>query len=347
MVAPRARGVGLIALATLLLPLLGITLAALAMPGAPDSVPPAVPTVEPTPLAAPAPPPTAVLPRAAPTPVPSNPFPAWQREQSVSVLLLGVDRRPDEQLFRTDTIILANIDLRAQRAALISIPRDLLVNIPGYGYDRVNSAYALGEVERPGNGVRLLRSTIERNFGVAIEHYVLVDFNCFRGAVDAIGGVTVDVPAKIYDPTYPTDDYGTKLVVFEPGRQWMDGERALEYVRTRYGDTDFGRMRRQQQFLLALRDQALQIRNLGALPQVLRACSGMASDLGVFDLVALGAAARQIQPSAVALHVIDERLAIPTTAPSGAAVLQPRWPEIRALIRSTFGAVAASAETVR
>src|SRR5207248_1363802 len=181
-----------------------------------------------------------------------------------------------------------------------------------------------------------LRETIERNFGITLNHYAVVDFNCFRGAVDALGGVTVDVPRLIYDPSYPTDDYGYMLVTFEPGRQWLDGERALEYARTRYGDTDFGRMRRQQQLLTALRDQALQVRSLTALPQATRACSGMASDLGVLDLVALGASAREISGSNISLKVIDEQMAVPYVAPSGASVLMPRWDLIRAMIRSAL-----------
>jgi LCP family protein required for cell wall assembly len=271
-------------------------------------------------------------------------FPHWTKEDSVNFLLVGIDRRPGEDIFRTDTVMLANFDVRARRATLISIPRDLMVSIPGYGDDRINTAYAVGQLEkRPGGGMGLLRSTVERNFGVTVNHYAVVDFNCFRGAVDALGGINVNVPERIYDPYYPTENYGYMVVRFEPGPQWMDGERALEYARTRYGDTDFGRMRRQQQVLAALKQQALQVRSLAALPQAVRACTGMASDLNILDLVALGAAARDLTPSAVAMKVIDERLAIPFTASSGAALLRPRWDEIRALVRSSFPTSTASA----
>ena len=92
----------------------------------------------------------------------------------------------------------------------------------------------------------------------------------------------------------------------------------------------------------ALREQALQVRSLAALPQAMAACRGMASDLNVFELVALGAAARDIRPSDIAHQVIDERLAIPYTAPSGAAVLLPRWDEIRAMVRTAVRSTTAA-----
>jgi LCP family protein required for cell wall assembly len=278
-----------------------------------------------------------------------NPFPRWTREQSLNFLLLGIDRREENEVPRTDTLMLANLDLRARRASAVSIPRDLLVNIAGYGQDRINVVYGLGETQkRPGGGgMGLLRDTIERNFGVTVQHWALVDFGCFRGAVDALGGVTVTVPNRIYDPYYPTDDYRYQVVTFEPGRQKLDGERALQYARTRYGDTDFGRMRRQQQIVSAVREQALQVQSLGALPQVVRACSGLSSDLNVLDLVALGAAAREINQADIALRVIDEKLAVPYVAPSGASVLLPRWDEIRAMVRTSFPATTTASAAAR
>jgi LCP family protein required for cell wall assembly len=261
------------------------------------------------------------------------------------MLLVGTDRRPGEDLFRTDTLMLASLDLRDGRASLLSIPRDLVVTIPGYGNERVNAAFAIGETRRPGAGVSLLRETINRNFGTQVDHHVLIDFACFRGTVDAIGGVSLDVPARLYDPHYPTDDYGHKPITFEPGRQHLDGQRALEYIRTRHADSDFGRMRRQQQFLLAFRQQALHPRNLGALPHVTQACSRMSSDLSLPELVSLGAAARGISPASISMQVIDERLVAPYTAPSGAQVLLPRWNEIRALVRAAAPSVASAAPT--
>jgi LCP family protein required for cell wall assembly len=233
--------------------------------------------------------------------------------------------------------MLANVNLRTHRATVISIPRDLVVSIPGYYQDRINSVYAVGETQKgAGYGLRLLRETVERNFGLRVNHYATVDFNCFRGVVDALGGVTVSVQERIYDPYYPTEDYGYKTVVFNVGRQRLDGERALEYARTRYGDTDFGRMRRQQHIVAGLREQALQVRSIGAVTQIASTCGGMSSDLNFLELVALGAAMRDIRPSDISFRVIDETMASRYIAPSGADVLLPRWDNIRAMLRASL-----------
>lgn len=294
---------------------------------------------EPAPEAAPLAPPGPALPAPPPPAAPpslAGALPRWERGQQVNVLLLGLDRRSPQDLPRTDTVVLASFDLTARRGLLLSIPRDLVVNIPNYGPDRINTAYPVGEQYRlPGGGIKLVRETVERNFGLPIHHHVLVDFDCFRGVIDAAGGVRVEVPRRIVDPRYPTPDYGYKTVVFEPGVAWLDGDRALEYVRTRYGDTDFGRMRRQQQVIAAFREQAVRVGSLASLPQAINACRGMASDLNVIELVALGASLRDIRSSDVAFRTIDEQLAYPTIVASGASVLMPRWDAIRAMLRSS------------
>lgn len=352
---PPRKGALLVALATLILPLAGLVLgaprAAESAPPEPELAAPAEPVAAPLVVAPPARPVVAPpIATPAPTPIaepePRNPFPRWTREQYLNFLLVGVDRRSPDEIYRTDTVILANVDLRARRATVISIPRDLVVSIPGFYPDRINAAYALGETNKlAGGGLKLLRDTVERNFMVRIHHYATVDFNCFRGTVDALGGVTLTVPERIHDPSYPTDDYGYKTVTFEPGRHRLDGERALEYARTRYADTDFGRMRRQQQIITALKEQALQVAGLGALPEAARACNGMSSDLSILDLVALGSLARDIRPTDIAFRLIDERMAVPYIAQSGASVLLPRWDEIRAMVRAAIPATGVSLST--
>ena len=107
-----------------------------------------------------------------------------------------------------------------------------------------------------------MRDTIEDNFGVVIDDYVLLDFQGFEAAIDAVGGVEVVVPYRIVDDAYPTDDYGTEVVTFEPGMQDMDGETALKYARTRNVDNDDGRRERQADILLALFDEA---KDLGSI----------------------------------------------------------------------------------
>ena len=276
------------------------------------------------------PPPT---PQATPTP-----REAWAGPQTFTFVALGVDQRNDVEIPRTDTIMIGKADLRAPTINLISIPRDLLVEIPGYGRDRINAAYVYGEqYKEPGGGIGMLQRTIEKNFGVQVDHFGLVDFQCFRTAVDAVGGVTINVPRAIVDPKYPTDDYGTKLVRFEPGVQIMDGERALEYARTRSADSDFQRIQRQQLIIAAMREQILQLRALPSVPTLLTGCRNMRSDLGWRDYLTLATSLQSLSSGGVSFAAIDEKMVVDTVLSNGAAVLAPRWDPIRRLVAEKVG----------
>ncbi len=179
----------------------------------------------------------------------------WEGKTDLYILVLGVDRRADGGEQNADVIIIAHLDLIQKKLAAVTIPRDLLVEIPEVGPEKINGSYNYGVLERPDDpaaGVAKVRDTIEHVFGVPIDAYALLDFDGFRAVVDAAGGIEVDVPAPIHDEEYPTEDYGVKTVDFAQGLQELDGERALEYVRTRHGDSDDGRRDRQRQVLLAL-----------------------------------------------------------------------------------------------
>ena len=183
----------------------------------------------------------------------------WGGKSAITLMVLGVDTRPNGGDQNADVIIIANVDLINRKVAAVSIPRDLLVEIPGVGQGKINGAYNYGVKADPTSkvaGVAKMRDTLESVFGVYIDGYIMVDFNGFTDVIDAMGGVTVDVPTEIVDDQYPTDNYGTEVVRFTPGRQLMDGERALKYVRTRHQDSDDGRRERQLQVLRALFEQA-------------------------------------------------------------------------------------------
>jgi polyisoprenyl-teichoic acid--peptidoglycan teichoic acid transferase len=185
--------------------------------------------------------------------------PVWGGKSSINIMVLGVDKRPEGGDQNADVIIIAHVDLMEQKVAAVSIPRDLLVEIPGIGPDKINSAYNYGMKTDPQSkvaGVVMMRDTVESVFGVYIDGYIMVDFNGFTEVIDAMGGVTLEVPELIVDPEYPTADFGTEIVRFMPGRQLMDGDRALKYVRTRHQDSDDGRRERQLQVLRALFDKA-------------------------------------------------------------------------------------------
>ncbi len=189
----------------------------------------------------------------------------WGGKTDINILLLGVDRRSEGGDQNADVILIVHVDLINSRVAAVSIPRDLLVDIPGVGPDKINSAYNYGYQANPtdlASGVGKMRDTIESVFGVPIDGYVLIDFNGFVDVVDEMGGVDIDVPALIIDTEYPTEDYGTESVTFLPGMQHMNGETALIYVRTRHQDSDDGRRERQIQVLRALFDQAKSVGSL-------------------------------------------------------------------------------------
>jgi polyisoprenyl-teichoic acid--peptidoglycan teichoic acid transferase len=310
---------------------------------APSSNPPTiVPTAEPTPATLPS-----VASGRAPdaTSIPSQSpldlvrLPRWSRGDVVSLLVLGIDRRGNEPP-RSDTILLTTIDVARKQASVVSVPRDLLVDIPGHGQERINAAFSFGEQERSGAGPARVRDVIEQNLHLSAPHWAVVDFQCFRAAVDAVGGLYIDVPTGIVDNEYPDESFGTLQVVFDPGFQWLDGERALQYARTRHADSDFGRMRRQQAVLSALRSQLITLQRLPLLPSVVDGCHGFSSDLPLIDLVALAFTARSIPESSIHLTIIDEQMTRPAMLATGAEVLVPDWQAIRPLLRTALPAMA-------
>ena len=192
----------------------------------------------------------------------------------LTILLMGIDQRPDEtgpggDPGRTDSMLLASVDFDAHMASMVSIPRDGFVIIPQHGSERVNAAYTFGELDARGAGPDLAKKTVSQLFNVPVDRYALVDIHSMEEVIDTLGGVWIDNPNRLVDREYPTDDYRTITIDIPAGRQLMNGVTAVQYARTRHPDSDYGRQGRQQQVLLALRDQALQIGTLPRLPQLI------------------------------------------------------------------------------
>lgn len=200
-----------------------------------------------------APPATSGSPTATPSPKPTRSAPAVPvdklRGRAVNILLLGSDtREPNAKVAaakvasdqRADAIIMVHITADRKHAYGISVMRDTWAAIPGYGFSKINDGLALG-------GVPLMTQTLEALFRVHIDHTVLIDFGRFKGLVDALGGVEVDVRT----PFTSTHDGGH---VFGPGKQTLTGAQALEFVRERYAftDGDYQRVRDQQTFVKGL-----------------------------------------------------------------------------------------------
>ncbi|HRW08690.1 MAG TPA: LCP family protein [Caldilineaceae bacterium] len=185
----------------------------------------------------------------------------------VNILLLGTDDRPDEVgPARTDTIILLTLDPRTSTAGMLSFPRDLWVNIPGYNTaSKINTAYGMGERSRAGTGSQVVMDTISSFIGYPVDYYVRINFNGFVETVDLIGGIDIMVPKTIHDEEYPTADYGVETFHLDAGLQHLDGATALKYARTRHADDDYARARRQQDVIRAVLDKVLRADMLASL----------------------------------------------------------------------------------
>ena len=174
-----------------------------------------------------------------------------------NIMVLGVDQRGSEAA-RADTIIIISMNNDTGEVAMISIPRDSRVEIPGRGLDKINHAMAYG-------GINLMRATVEKLLGVPIHHYVYTNFVGFQNIVDTLGGVTIDVEKRIS----VSGEGSLPAVTLQPGKQRLNGVQALAYVRFRNdSEADFGRMRRQQQFIKALANETLQAKSILKLPQL-------------------------------------------------------------------------------
>ena len=265
-------------------------------------------------------------------------------QERTSILLLGIDKRGQETgPSRTDTMIVVSVDPQTRSAAMLSIPRDLWVTIPGHSEGRINTAHFLGEQDtNPGGGPSLAKTTVQYTLGIPIHYYVRINFEGFEKLVDAIGGITIDVQEAIYDDKYPDGTYGYITVDIPAGVQTMDGKTALQYARVRHGGSDFLRARRQQQVLGAIRDKVLSLDiPLTRIPEILRiAGSAVDTDLSLSQMYELAKVAREVPAEAIESSVVDESMTSPQMTPDGAAVLIPNRALIREVVRDLFGSPA-------
>ena len=302
------------------------------------------------------PPPVATLPGETPaaqtaTPTLSAPQvqlpPAWDGASRVNVLILGLRGSENNQGCPncTDTMIVLTIDPVSKTAGMLSIPRDMWVNIPGFNNNRINAAYNTGELFKlPGGGPALTIKTVENFLGIPIQYYAQIDFSAFEKMIDDIGGICLDVPVKV--DVGVLDEHGTTIV--ETGHQCLSGKVALGYARARdvgQGITggDVERSQNQQRVILAIRDKVLS--NLPALvtqavPLYQEISSGVHTDLSLDDMLRLAMLAKDIPLNSIQPGVIDYTMMIDqNTVINGmpADVLRPFPDKIRELVEKIFG----------
>jgi LCP family protein required for cell wall assembly len=263
--------------------------------------------------------------------------------------MMGLDYRDwaaGEGPPRTDTMILFSIDPVARTAGMLTIPRDLWVNIPGYNYGRINTAYQLGEAfKHPGGGPALAMETVESLLGLPIDYYAQIDFDAFVKFIDEIGGVKVDIPEKIkVDPIKPGR---INRIILQPGVQTLTGDLALAYARARKTEGgDFDRGLRQQQVIMGIRNQILRF---DLLPQLIaksgvlfnQLSGGINTNLTLDQAVRLAWLAAQINEDQIKKGIISppDQVSFAVSPDGEQQVLKPITEKIRDLRDEIFSTV--------
>ncbi len=267
---------------------------------------------------------------------------AWDGSRRVTALLMGLDFRDweaNEPAARTDSMMLVTYDPVTNTAGMLSIPRDMWVNIPGYDYAKINTAYYIGEINKlPGGGPALAVQTVEQFLGVPIDFYAQIDFNSFIQFIDEIG--CIDLKVRVPITIDPLGQGNTKTL--QPGTQPLCGADALAYARQRHTDGgDFDRALRQQEVILAVRNQ---IFNLGKLPELISKspklysdiASGLRTNLTLSQVVQLALAAQQVPKENIKQAIIgtdDTQIAM---SADGLSILIPNPDNIRIVRDSVF-----------
>ena len=272
------------------------------------------------------------------------PGPAFAWAETDNFLVLGIDRDVNEGSWRTDTIMIVGFDRKNGRTAVLSVPRDLYVNIPNYGWSRINNVDYVGErvLGVEGGGPALMSEVLNQTLGVATNHWVRVEMSGFQAIVDAIGGVTVHLDCPFYEPIFNLDTNAWEYYTLPAGDVWMDGETAYWFVRLRLRESDIGRSKRQRQFLWAMREQALNANLLLRFPELWSAFrETFTTDLSLFEMLeyarfGMGIEAENVRATGIALGELETYI-----TDNGANVLRISHPaRVAAVVNGVWDAPA-------
>ncbi|HLG72187.1 MAG TPA: LCP family protein [Chloroflexota bacterium] len=285
-----------------------------------------------------------VIPRLPPsvdvTPVPTQEALTASSGRRMNILLLGSDT--DDKfggVYDTQIMIVVSIDEQRKQLSMLSIPRDLWVQIPNWGMGKIGTAYHDG-------GLALTRQTIEEDLGIPIDYYAWVGLDGFVKVIDTLGGVDLDVAHPVVDDRYPDDlntpnPYAYRRLYIPAGPQHLDGARALEYVRSRHGDLagDFGRSNRQQQLLQAIRARTNGKDLAAHLPELaLDLRDSIKTDLQLIDLARLARLADQLGDQPVQRYFLSPpRYSSEGWSRDGQQIIIPDWPAIHQLVSGMLG----------
>lgn len=269
----------------------------------------------------------------------------------INILLLGRagEHYPGKNL--TDTVMVMSIDTVSKKVALLSLPRDLYAPIPDTNlFTKINSLYQYGLSQDA--GATPLRASVEEIIGQTIHYFFVLDFDGFEKIVDALGGISVDVVKDFYDPRYPGKNYSYETFEIKKGWQTLDGATALKYVRERHNDPegDFGRAKRQQQVIQAIKDKAFSLGtffNIFAVNKMLDALGeSVKTDMAIDEMESFLKLARSLDTENVASVVVNAwqkesllRVSHIQVGSVAAFILVPRvgnWSEINELSENIF-----------
>lgn len=275
---------------------------------------------------------------------------AGQDDDRVNFLLLGVGGAGHDGPQLTDTIIFGSLKPSTTEVGMISVPRDLNVNLPGYGYRKINNVNAFAENQKPGSGPEATTAVIKDVLGQDVHYTVKVDFGGFEDIINDLGGIDVYVERSFTDTTYPLDDElgSVQTVSFTEGWTHMNGTTALQFARSRHGNngegSDFARAARQQKMLLAVKDKALSVGvllNPAKLNRLLSTVQdNVTTNMTLWEMMRFVKYIPDIKTENIAMHVLDNRSGLLYDANiNGAYVLLPYeedWSELHALADDIF-----------
>lgn len=259
-----------------------------------------------------------------------------ESEDRVNILLLGYGGPGHDGPYLTDTMMVASIQPSTKQVALISIPRDLVVDIPGYDYRKINSVLSFGRDSKyPGGGEALTVKVVSDVLDIPIQYYARVDFDGFVDVINQVGGVTVTVDTAFSDYQYPDNNYGYDPISFKAGEQTMDGSRALKYARSRKGNngegTDFARAKRQQKIIVALKEKLLSLGTLSNPKKMSDILGSIGShsqtNMEVWEMLRVAKLVGSIAPDSIINKVYDDTadgFLKAATGTGGAFILVPR-----------------------
>lgn len=269
----------------------------------------------------------------------------------VNILILGTGDKghAGEQL--TDTIIVGSYDPKTRDVAMLGLPRDLYVPISGGGYSRINSAYYYGEERKKGGGAETTKQTVSKVLGIPIHYFVKVDFSAMKKGVDTVDGIDLVVDESLVDPEYPCEKNEGMQCGFSilKGPQHFNGSAALKYARCRKGNCgdDYGRAKRQQQVLVALKEKLTKLNiltNPAKISEIFTIIGEhIRTDLQLWEIERLASIAKDVDQTKITSKVFDNSSEglVKNSMIDGASVVVPiagigNHSAIQAFVRKIF-----------